>query len=285
MDAIIRNLLLSILVPALAMGVSYFALTVQTRLSRPWVSLLTGLEAAFAFGLGFYFLTGSVPFVPKESTQWLIYVWVVAAIAAALLAGVESPASRMTIMIAAVAFVTFVEVKSLWRGSWQPVQAVWLTGMILAVGTIGWAMLQLIYERTRRSWAMIGLVGVLVLSSVAVAMTGSVSLAIMAGIFAAVLAPLVAIAWWRPESGVLAIAVPFTALALLGVLVNARFYSDLGVIPALLILFSPVVGWALVRFGPARGLLAGDAGRTIAMLIPAAGAVVYAILTSAPSGY
>ena len=68
MDAIIRNLLLSILVPALAMGVSYFALTMQTRLSRPWVGLLIGLEAAIAFGLGYYFLTGSVPLVPKEST-------------------------------------------------------------------------------------------------------------------------------------------------------------------------------------------------------------------------
>lgn len=281
----IRNLLLSILVPALAMGVSYFALTVQTRLSRPWVGLLTGLEAAFAFGLGFYFLTGSVPFEPKESTQWLIYVWVVAAVAAALLAGDPAPATRVVIMVAAVAFVTFVEVKSLWRGSWRPIQAVWLTGMILAAGTVGWAMLQLFYERTKRGWAMMGLLGLLVLSSVAVAATGSASLALMAGIFAAVLGPLVIISWWRPDSGVFAIAVPFTALALLGVLVNARFYSDLGVLPALLILLSPVVGWALVRFGPENGVLASGPGRTMAMLIPAAGAVAYAILTSVPSGY
>ena len=285
MDAIIRNLLLSILVPALAMGVSYFALTMQTRLSRPWVGLLIGLEAAIAFGLGYYFLTGSVPLVPKESTQWLIYVGVAAALAAALLARVTSPALRVTIMVAAVVFVTLVEVKSLWRGSWKPVQAVWLTGMILAAGTIGWAMLQLVYERTQRSWAMIGLLGLLVLSSVAVAATGSASLALMAGIFTAVVAPLLVISWWRPDSGVFAIAVPFTALALLAVLVNARFYSDLGVLPALLILLSPVTGWALVRFGPERGILASDPGRTFAMLIPAAGAVVYAILTSAPSGY
>ncbi len=285
MDAIIRNLLLSILVPALAMGVSYFALTMQTRLSRPWVGLLIGLEAAIAFGLGYYFLTGSVPLVPKESTQWLIYVGVAAALAAALLARVTSPALRVTIMVAAVVFVTLVEVKSLWRGSWKPVQAVWLTGMILAAGTIGWAMLQLVYERTQRSWAMIGLLGLLVLSSVAVAATGSASLALMAGIFTAVVAPLLVISWWRPDSGVFAIAVPFTALALLAVLVNARFYSDLGVLPALLILLSPVTGWALVRFGPERGILASDPGRTLAMLIPAAGAVVYAILTSAPSGY
>ena len=285
MDAIIRNLLLSILVPALAMGVSYFALTMQTRLSRPWVGLLIGLEAAIAFGLGYYFLTGSVPLVPKESTQWLIYVGVAAALAAALLARVTSPALRVTIMVAAVVFVTLVEVKSLWRGSWKPVQAVWLTGMILAAGTIGWAMLQLVYERTQRSWAMIGLLGLLVLSSVAVAATGSASLALMAGIFTAVVAPLLVISWWRPDSGVFAIAVPFTALALLAVLVNARFYSDLGVLPALLILLSPVTGWALVRFGPERGILASDPWRTCAMLIPAAGAVVYAILTSAPSGY
>ena len=285
MDAIIRNLLLSILVPALAMGVSYFALTMQTRLSRPWVGLLIGLEAAIAFGLGYYFLTGSVPLVPKESTQWLIYVGVAAALAAALLARVTSPALRVTIMVAAVVFVTLVEVKSLWRGSWKPVQAVWLTGMILAAGTIGWAMLQLVYERTQRSWAMIGLLGLLVLSSVAVAATGSASLALMAGIFTAVVAPLLVISWWRPDSGVFAIAVPFTALALLAVLVNARFYSDLGVLAALLILLSPVTGWALVRFGPERGILASDPWRTCAMLIPAAGAVVYAILTSAPSGY
>ena len=285
MEAIIRNLLLSILVPALAMGASYFALSLLTRLSRPWVALLTGLEAAIAFALGYYFLTGSVPLVPKESTQWLISVGVAAAVAAALLAGVTSPALRVTIMVAAVVFVTFVEVKSLWRGSWKPVQAVWLTGMILAAGTIDWAMLQLIYDRTRRSWAMIGLLGLLVLVSVAVAATGSVSLGQLAGIFTAVLAPLLIVSWWRPGSGVFAIAVPFTVLALLGVLVNARFYSDLGVVPALLILLSPVTGWALVRFGPERGILGSDPGRTIAMLVPAAGAVVYAILTSAPSGY
>lgn len=285
MEAIIRNVLLSLLVPALAMGVSYFALTAQTRLSRPWVGLLTGLEAAFAFGLGFYFLTGGVPFVPKESAQWLIYVWVVAAIAAALLAGVEAPGSRIVIMIAAVALVTFVEVKSLWRGSWSPIQAIWLTGLVLAVGTIGWAMLKVVFDRTRRSWVMIGLLGLLVLSSVTVAATGSASLALMTGIFAAVIGPLLIIAWWRPESGVFAIAVPFTVLALLGVLINARFYSDLGIIPAWLLLLSPVVGWGLVRFGPERGIMAGDAGRTIAMLVPAAGAVVYAVLTSAPSGY
>ena len=122
-------------------------------------------------------------------------------------------------------------------------------------------------------------------SCVAVAASGSVTLAQFGGVFAAIVGPLVIVAWWRPESGVFAIAVPFTALALLALLVNARFYSELGVLPALLILLSPVVGWTLVRFGPENGILASGAGRTIAMLLPAAGAVVYAILTSAPSGY
>jgi hypothetical protein len=68
-------------------------------------------------------------------------------------------------------------------------------------------------------------------------------------------------------------------------LICARYYADLAIVPAILILLSPAVGWALVRFGTDEGFFSKAFVRFIAMLIPAAAAAVYAILTSAPSGY
>lgn len=285
MEAIIRNLLLSIFIPATLAGVSYFALATQERLSRPVVALLTGLEAAIAFAVGYYFLTGGLPFLPKSSAQWFIYVPLVAALAAMLSATFDAAPVRVAVVVVAVALVTVAQVRPLWLGGWKPVQAVWLTGMILAAGTIGWAMLHLIMERVGRPWVMLTFVLWLAFTAVALAASGSVALAQFTGIFAAVIGPLFLLAWWRPAAAVFAIAVPLTALALLAVLVNGRFYSDLGIMSSLLILLSPVVGWALVRFGPDEGLLASGPGRMMAMVIPAAAAAIYAVLTSSPSGY
>jgi hypothetical protein len=284
-DAILRNFLLSVLVPAALAGASYFALSAQTRLPRPWTALLAGLEATIAFGLGYYFLAGRLPMLPKESTHWLIYVGLVAAVAAALIAHFDSASSRVVVVVMAVSLVAFALVRPLWLSTWKPVQAVWLTGMILAFGTIGWTMLHLAVQRLQKPWAMASIVMIFVCSSVAVAASGSVSLAQFGGIFAAVLAPLVWIAWRRPNSAVFAMAVPFSALALLAVLINARFYAELGIVSAGLILLSPIAGWALARFGPDEGFLTHGYVRFLVMTAPAAGGAIFAILTSSPSGY
>ncbi len=285
MDAIVRNFLLSLLVPAVLAGASYAMLAAQSRLPRSWTTLVAGLEASIAVGLGYYFLSGRLPLLPKESTHWLIYVGVVAAVAAAILAGLEAPSGRLVVVVIAVSLVTFALVRPLWHSSWKPVQAVWLTGMLLACGTIGWAMLRLVMERFQKPWVMAAVVMIFTCSCVAVAASGSVSLAQFGGIFTAVIFPLVFIAWWRPNSAVLALAVPFSALALLAILLNARFYAELGWIPAALIFLSPVAGWALVRFGPDDGFLTKGFVRFLVMSIPAAGAAIYAIVTSSPSGY
>ncbi len=285
MDAIIRNFLLSLLVPAVLAGASYAMLSAQARLPRSWTALFAGVEASIAVALGYFFLTGRLPLLPKESTHWLIYVGLVAAVAAALLAGLEAPSGRVVIVVIAVSLVTFALVRPLWHSSWKPVQAVWLTGMLLACGTIGWAMLHLVMERFQKPWVMAAVVMIFTCSCVAVAASGSVSLAQFGGIFTAVIFPLVFIAWWRPNSAVLALAVPFSALALLAVLLNARFYAELSLIAAVLILLSPIAGWALARFGPDEGFLAKGFVRFLVMSIPAAGAAIYAIVTSSPSGY
>lgn len=285
MEAIIRNFLLSLFVPAVLAAASYATLSAITRLPRGWTALVAGIEASIAVALGYFLLSGKLPLRPSESTHWLIYVGLVAAVAAALIAGFDSASVRIIIMVAAVTLITFVLVRPLWKSSWKPVQAVWLTGMILAFGTIGWAMLGLVWERMQKPWVMAAIVTIFTCSCVAVAASGSVSLAQFGGIFTAVICPLVLIAWWRPNSAVLALAVPFSALALLGLLINARFYADLGIIAALLILLSPIAGWVLARFGPDEGFLAQGFVRFLFMSAPAAGAAAYAILTSSPSGY
>jgi hypothetical protein len=188
-------------------------------------------------------------------------------------------------MVIAVSLVAFALVRPLWISTWKPVQAVWLTGMILAFGTIGWAMLHLVMDRMPKFWSMAAIVMIFVCSSIAVAASGSVSLAQFGGIFAAVLFPLIVIAWRKPNSAVMAIAVPFSALALLALLINARFYAELGIISAGLIVLSPVAGWGLTRFGPDEGFFAHGFVRFLIMIAPAAGAAIFAILTSAPSGY
>jgi hypothetical protein len=142
-----------------------------------------------------------------------------------------------------------------------------------------------VVERLHKPWAIASIVTIFAFSCIAVAASGSLALAQFGGIFAAVLSPLILIAWWRPASAVFSISVPLAALALLAVLINARFYADLGIIPAVLILLSPVAGWALVRFGPEEGFLANGFARFLVMSAPAAGAALYAILTSSPSGY
>jgi hypothetical protein len=157
--------------------------------------------------------------------------------------------------------------------------------MLLACGTIGWAMLHLVVERFQKPWALAAIVMVFTCSCMAVAASGSVSLAQFGGIFTAVIFPLIFIAWWRPNSPVLALAVPFSALALFAILLNARFYAELGWIAAALILLSPVAGWVLVRFGPDEGFFTKGFVRFLVMSVPAAGAALYAILTSSPSGY
>ncbi len=144
-----------------------------------------------------------------------------------LATGSESVPGRLVVVVIAVSLVTFALVRPLWKSSWKPVQAVWLTGMILAFDTIGWAMLGLVWERMQKPWVMAAIVMIFSCSCVAVAASGSVSLAQFGGIFTAVICPLVLIAWWRPNSAVLALAVPFSALALLGLLINARFYAEL----------------------------------------------------------
>ena len=284
-DAIFRNLLLSLLVPAALAGGGFLAISMQTRLPRPWAALVAGVEATIAFAVGYYFLTGRVPLIPRESTHWLIYVGLVSAVAAAVLAGVEAAPVRLVVIVAAVSLVAFALVRPLWFSSWKPIQAVWLTGMILAFGTIGWAMLHLVVERMQKPWAIASIVAIFAYACVAVAASGSVSLAQFGGIFAAVLAPMILIAWRYPNSGAFAVAVPLSALALLAILINARFYSDLGIIPAVLVLLSPVAGWVIARFGPEEGLLASGFVRFIVMSAPAAGAAIAAILTSSPSGY
>ncbi len=285
MYEIVRNLLLSLIVPAVLAGASYAMLSAQARLPRSWTALLAGVEASIAVALGYFFLTGRLPLLPRESTHWLLYVGLVAAVAAALIVAFDSASVRVIIMVFAVSLITFALVRPLWKSSWKPVQAVWLTGMILAFGTIGWAMLHLVWERLQKPWVMAAIVVIFACSCVAVAASGSVSLAQFGGIFTAVIFPLVLVAWWRPTSAVLALAVPFSALALLAVLINARFYAELGLIATVLILLSPIAGWALARFGPDEGFLAQGFVRFLVMSAPAAGAAVYAILTSSPSGY
>ena len=285
MEAFIRNFLLSIVVPAILAGGSYWMLSKQDRIPRAWTALLAGVEASIAVAIGYFLLSGRLPLWPRESIHWLIYVGVFAAVAAGLLAAFEKPSARVAIMVATVTLVTFALVRPLWFSSWKPIQAIWLTGMLLAAGTIIWAMLHLAMEELQRPWVMGAIIAVFACTCVAVAASGSISLAQFGGIFTAVLAPLVAIAWTKPNSAVLGMAIPFSALTLLALLTNAHFYAELGWIAALLIFLSPVVGWTLVRFGPDEGLMARGYMRLILIAVPAASAVVYTILISVRSDY
>src|SRR5262249_9943966 len=157
-DAIIRNFLLSIVVPAILAGGSYWMLSTQSRIPRAWTVLIAGVEASIAIAIGYFLLSGRLPLLPKESTHWLIYVGVVAAIAAAVIAAVDLPSVRLVVIVLAVTIVTFALIRPLWISSWKPILAIWLTGMLLAFGTIMWAMLHLAMQELQKPWLLTALV-------------------------------------------------------------------------------------------------------------------------------
>ncbi len=286
MDPFIKSLVLSIALPALLATVTSFVSAGPTREDAPAASFRAGLGMTIAFWTGWAFLFSrwphEMPWLPRESTHWLLYVPVAATFAALLFAFMREGGARFILIVILVSGLTLAQISPLWK-SWKPLESVWITVLLLALGAIGWTMVARVINASSRPTGMIWVTTLLSLAAVAVASSGSATLGLTCGIFAAVVGPLVLVSWWRPNAGVYGIVAPLASLALLSVLINARFYSELGLGPALLLVATPLLAWFLVRFGPRDGFLASDWVRLPLSLIPAAVAAVQTALAAAKS--
>lgn len=279
--------LLPFLVPALVSGICAALAARQPAKDAPTAAFRAGLGLTLGFWVGWAMantlLPQNLPWLPREATHWLFWLPLGAALAALCFAYMTEGGGRVILMIILVTAFSIPMVKPLWQSAWKPIEAIWITGSVLALGVLGWAMLARIGREMHPAPAVFWFTTLLGLLALPLATSGAASLAQTTGIFAAVLGPLLLIAWWRPGAGIFGVAPSFTALALLGLLVNGRFYSDLGVVAALLIIASPVVTWALVRFGPGEGVGAGWVKGAIGLL-PAAAATAMAIRSLAQAG-
>lgn len=272
------KLLLTFLVPAFLSGLVAALASGRPAKQDPLAAFRAGLGMMLAFWLGWAIANAAgsaneyapappfdwgklltlqgVPWLPREATHWLVWLPAGAALAALCFGYMIEGGGRVLLMIILVTGFSVPMIRPLWQNT-PPIQAVWQTGLILALGVLVWAMLARVVREVHPGASMFWCTTLLSLTAVAAAATGAASLGQNAGIFAAVLGPLVLIGWWRAGSGVFGIAPGFTALALLGVLINAHFYSYLPLLGALLLLASPVVTWVLVRFTPGEGIAAG----------------------------
>lgn len=274
------TVLLGFAVPVVVSAVTAALASRQHAKDAPTAAFRAGLGMTIAFWAGWAILRNippqELPWLPREASQWLLWAPVLASVAALCFGFMTEGGGRVILMVILVSAFALPQVRPLWQGAWKPIEAIWLTGLVLALGVLGWAMLARLAREVRPAPAMFWCTALLTLTAVAVVASGSASLAQTTGLFAAATGPLLLIAWWRPEAGVFGLAPSLTALAMLGVLINARFYSELGVLATLLILASPVLTWALVRFGPGES---GGAAwlKCLAGLAPAAVAAGLAV--------
>ncbi len=269
---LLKSVLLPVIVPAVLATMGIFIVTLALGRSPVLAVLVAGLELAGAFLVGYFLIFAKIPLLPRESSHWIVYVPIVAALAAAAL-GKMTGAGRAALIALVVAGVTIVQVRSLWRVSWQPVESVWITTLIVILGTLGWAMLARVVESSRRAPAMIFLTALYTLAAITIVSSGSAALAQTLGIFTAIIGPFVLLAWWKPESPAFGAVPALATLALLSILVQARFYSDLTVVSTLLLLAAIFLAWLFTRLLPIRN----EWVRFALALVPAAVAAGFAV--------
>ncbi|MBS0656896.1 MAG: hypothetical protein JSR82_01455 [Verrucomicrobia bacterium] len=283
------KLLLTFLVPAFVSGVCALLAAGRPAKDAPTAAFRTGLGMMVGFWLGWAIANAAgatggygeaaapafdwgklltlqgVPWLPREATHWLIWLPAGAALAALCFAYMTEGGGRVLLMVILVTAFSIPMIRPLWQNS-PPIQAVWVTGLVLALGVLVWAMVARLGREAHPATTAFWCTTLLSVTAGTAAATGGASLGQHAGIYAAVLGPLVLVGWWRPNAGVFGIAPPLTALALLGVLINAHFYSYLPLLGALLLVGSPVLTWALIRFTPGEGVAAGWVKALIGLL-------------------
>jgi hypothetical protein len=226
-----------LLVAALASSSLLFLSLKLTDESASLGRALCAAAEGTGFFAGYVMVAGMPGFPPASATHWIAFLIIPAVLHAAMTPrSLWRALSRILIAVLTCALL----LRPKFQHDWSPAaSAVWVAGLALAMA-VCWFALERTVKGPPNIAAAIGVAGLLVATSVVLAVSGSLFLGHLGLIAMAVWSVAASFGLWRTSAAAIRGSIPLVAITFAALCLSGYFYAEAPAISLLLLAGSPI---------------------------------------------